>query len=221
MHDRRTAPDSPLVGRRTALRTGLLAAAGLGGLAACGSGGDRAAAAAATPSGAPTGTEHTATRVTVSPGLPYEEVVSRYEKTVPPLPAAQLAAAVQSKPFKDVKALLAKASPVSMFIFYTLNVTPFMTKAGHQAKCKTYLMGNPLIAETMYGHNAGVMLYAPLRTAIFTDDTGAAHLTIDRPSDLFGSFNDAHIAATGHTLDATLVKLLKHLKFPVPAELQA
>jgi len=160
-------------------------------------------------------------RLTVSPGLTYDEMVTRFEKTVPPLPVAQLAAAVRSKPFKDVKALLVNASPVSLFIFYALDATPFMTKAGHSAKCKTYLMGNPLVAETMYGYNAGVMLHAPLRTAIFTDDFGKAHLTIDRPSDLLGNFDEAYIAATGHTLDQTLALLLQHLEFPVPAELAA
>jgi hypothetical protein len=208
------------IDRRTALRAGLLAAAGVAGLSACG-GGDTAAAAAAapTPSKSPTGIPHTATRLVSSPKLSYAEMIARFEKTVPALPAAQLGAAVKTKPYADVKALLAKASPVGLFIFYVLDATPFMTKAGHTAKCKTYLMGNPLVAETMYGYNAGVMLYAPLRTAIYTDEAGAPHLSIDRPSDLFGSFDEAHIAATGHTLDQKLAALLTHLKFPVPAEL--
>jgi hypothetical protein len=203
--------------RRTALRAGLLAAAGVAGLSACGT--RDTAVAAVAPSAGPTGTAHTATRLTVSPTLPYAEVISRFEKTVPPLPAAQLAAAVKTKPYAEVKALLAKASPVSLFLFYALDATPFMTKAGHPAKCKTYLMGNPLVAETMYGYDAGVMLYAPLRTAIYTDEAGAAHLSIDRPSDLFGSFDEAHIAATGHTLDQKLAQLLARLKLPVPPEL--
>jgi hypothetical protein len=207
------------IDRRTALRAGLLAAAGAAGLSACGSGDATAAAATVAPAASPTGRSHTATRLTSSPKLPYAEVIARFEKTVPPLPAAQLGAAVKTKPYADVKALLAKASPVSLFIFYALDATPFMTKAGHPAKCKTYLIGNPLVAETMYGYNAGVMLYAPLRTAIYTDEAGLAHLSIDRPSDLFGSFDEAHIAATGHTLDQKLAALLTHLKFPVPTEL--
>lgn len=223
MFERRTAAPRPSVTRRGALRSGLLAAAGLAGLAGCDtpSSASTLTSAALPPSAAPTGMSHTVTRLLSSPGIPFEEVVSRYEITVPPLPAAQMLADLKTKPFAEVKKLLADASPVSMFIFWTLNVTPFMTAAGHRSKCKTYLMGNPLIAETMYGYNADVMLYAPLRTAIFTDAAGAAHFAIDRPSDLFGSFDEAHIAATGHTLDAKLVALLKHLQFPVPPELSA
>jgi len=220
MHERPAAP----VNRRTALRAGLLAAAGAAGLAACGNGSSSAVAAAAIPATQPAPPDlstHTVTRLVSSPGLTYSQIVERYEKAVPPLPAAALAAAIKSKPYKDVQALLAKASPVSLFIFYALDVTPFMTKAGHLAKCKTYLMGNPLIAETMYGENAGVMLYAPLRTAIYTDEVGAAHFSIDRPSDLFNSFSDPDIAAVGHTLDQKLIALLQHLKFPVPPALKA
>ncbi len=211
---------APALSRRTALRGGLLAAAGVAGLAGCGTdSAAQAVAATPTPSGGPPGSAHTVTRLTSSPGLSFATMVSRFEKTVPPLPMEKMVATLKAKPFAEVKALLAKASPVSMFLFSSLDATPFMTAAGHKAKAKTYLMGNPLIAEKMYAYDAGVMLYAPLRTAIFTDDAGAAHFTIDRPSDLFGSFDDAHIAATGRTLDATLVKLLEHLKFPVPTEL--
>lgn len=127
-------------------------------------------------------------------------------------------AALRSNPAK-VKPLLDKASPVGFFIFYTLDVSPFMNARGHKAQCKTYLMGNPLIAEEMYRHDAEVMLYAPLRTSIFTDADGSAHFAIDKPSDLFGSFDDPQIASTGQSLDAKVASLLRALSFPVPAEL--
>jgi hypothetical protein len=98
MPDLSATPDAPTLTRRKALRTGLFAAAGVAGLAGCGAGNAKAVAAAVSPSSGPTGTQHTATRLTISPGLAYDEMVSRFEKTVPPLPAAELAAAVKSKP---------------------------------------------------------------------------------------------------------------------------
>jgi hypothetical protein len=220
-----TDPSRPTVGRRAALRTGLLAAAGLGGLAACGSDDAGASAATATATatstGGPGATAHTATRLAIPTGLSFAATVSRFEQAIPPLPAAQLAATLHTKTFADVKALLAAASPVSLFIFYELDATPFMKAAGHSAAAKTYLVGNPLIAETMYGNDAGVMLYAPLRTTIRTDHAGATHLLIDRPSDLFGSFGDSQVAAVGRTLDSKIADLLRHLQFPVPPELTA
>ena len=170
--------------------------------------------------GAPRSEPHSATRLVVSPRLTYDKAVERYEATVPPLPAAELKKRLQTQPYGQVATYLAEQSPVSMFLFYTLDVSPFMTAAGHPAKCRTYLMGNPLIAEKMYGHDAGVMLYAPLRTAIHEDETGRVRFIIDRPSDLFASFHDSDITATGQELDATLVNLLKVMRFPIPAELR-
>ena len=40
---------------------------------------------------------------------------------------------------------------------------------GHQTRVVTYMMGNNVIVERMFRHDPGVMLYAPLRTAIYQD----------------------------------------------------
>jgi hypothetical protein len=205
-----------LLSRRNALHGGMIAAA-MAGLAACGDAGPQALAAApATDQG---GTPHPVTRLTSSPKLSYATVVRRFEKTVPPMPMPKVLAALKSDP-STVKSLLEKASPADFFLFHTLDVSPFMNAVGHAAKCRTYLMGNPLIAEQMYRYDAGVMLYAPLRVAIFTDSDGAAQFAIDRPSDLFGSFGDPQITRTGRELDAKVAALLRALEFPVPEELE-
>lgn len=57
-----------------------------------------------------------------------------------------------------------------------------MALAGHRARAITYMVGNNVIAETMYRHDPGVMLYAPLRTVIYEDTDGAVHVGIDQPS---------------------------------------
>jgi uncharacterized protein (DUF302 family) len=94
-----------------------------------------------------------------------------------------------------------------------------MAAAGHPGKAKTYLMGNPLIAEKMFAVDPGVMLYAPLRVLICTDGSGAAHWVMDKPGELFGSFGSPEITATGAQIDATVSELLRTMKFPVPAAL--
>jgi uncharacterized protein (DUF302 family) len=106
-----------------------------------------------------------------------------------------------------------------MYLFYALDVTPFMAAVGHSGQAKTYLMGNPLIAEKMFAVDPGVMLYAPLRVLIHTDTSDAAHLVLDRPSDLFGSFGSPEIAATGAQIDATVANLLTVMGFEVPGAL--
>jgi hypothetical protein len=83
----------------------------------------------------------------------------------------------------------------------------------------TYMMGNNVVVETMYRHNPAVMLYAPLRTAIYEDLDGGTHFSIDQPSSRFASFGDTRITEVGHLLDAKLAELLALLSLPVPVEL--
>jgi hypothetical protein len=64
------------------------------------------------------------------------------------------------------------------------------------------------------------MLYAPLRTAIYEDSSGATHFSIDQPSTRFASFGDPRITEVGRLLDAKLAELLSLLRLPVPAELE-
>ncbi len=199
--------------RRGAL--GLLGMLGLAGLGLAGCGDDDAQAEVVAAEAG----QHSATRVRVSPSLSYEKLVGRFEKTVPDLPLAQMQAKLKAGQMDAVVTMLAQASPVRMFRFYALDVTPFMAAAGHAAKAKTYLMGNPLIAEKMFAIDPGVMLYAPLRVLIHTDAEGAAHLVLDRPSDLFGSFGNAEITAAGTQLDATVADLLTTMKLEVPPAL--
>jgi hypothetical protein len=73
-----------------------------------------------------------------------------------------------------------------------------MRLAGHQQRAITYMMGNNVIAETMFRHDPSIILYAPLRIAIYEDNVGRVHLSIDQPSTKFASFGDARISEVGH-----------------------
>jgi len=214
------AQDSPTVGpaeglnRRGAL--GLLGALGLAGVSLAGCGSDHASADVSTD---PSAVTHSATRLSVSPGLAYEQVVRRFERTVPELPLAEMKTGLAEGHINEVRSLLLAGSKVRMYRFYALDVTPFMTAAGHTGKARTYLMGNPLIAETMFAVDPAVMLYAPLRVLIHTDTAGAAHWVLDKPSELFASFAAPEITAAGAQIDATVANLLRTMKFEVPAAL--
>jgi hypothetical protein len=80
-------------------------------------------------------------------------------------------------------------------------------------------MGNHTIAEQMYRHNTGVMLYAPLRTSIYEDHEDRVWFSIDQPSTRFASFGDPAIASVGLDLDNKLADLLTTLDLVAPAEL--
>jgi hypothetical protein len=71
----------------------------------------------------------------------------------------------------------------------------------------------------MFRFEPSVMLHAPLRTAIWSPADGSARFTLDKPSDHFGSFANASVAALGVELDRKVATLLEHLGFAVPDDL--
>jgi hypothetical protein len=95
-----------------------------------------------------------------------------------------------------------------------------MRLAGQRTEVITYMMGNNVIVDAMFRHDPAIMLYAPLRTAIYKEATGATHFTIDQPSTRFASFGDPRITEVGLLLDSKLAALLQLLDLPVPVELK-
>ena len=94
-----------------------------------------------------------------------------------------------------------------------------MLNAGDIADCVAYLMGNHVIAETMFRHDPRAMLYAPLRTLVWEDRTGQAWFTADQPSTQFASLGIPEVARVGEELDRKLALLLEELDVPVPEPL--
>jgi hypothetical protein len=141
---------------------------------------------------------------------------ARYEDAAP---AYDLAA--RAPHLADWDAVLKDIDAVAPhgFVRYGTIDAPVFSIAGHKARSVIYLMGNHTIAETMYRHDPGVLLYAPLRLCLYEDLEGKAHLSIDQPSDQFGSLGHPDVTATGHLLDEKLAALLQALGAPVPESL--
>jgi hypothetical protein len=70
----------------------------------------------------------------------------------------------------------------------------------------------------MFRRQPGVLLYAPLHLLFHADD-GKAVLSIDRPSDLFGSFGDPHVTEVGRLLDGKVAAILEGLGVRPPTTL--
>jgi Domain of unknown function DUF302 len=155
----------------------------------------------------------TVNRLVVDVDAPFDDFRARYEQAVPAYDLTRLA---QFGNWDDVQAHADRAAPNGFLRYGTIEAGPLFAIAGHKARSVVYLMGNHTIAETMYRHDPGIMLYAPLRTVIYEDLDGHTHFAVDQPSQQFGSFGDPDIAATGRLLDQKLAALLTGLGVSVP-----
>lgn len=126
---------------------------------------------------------------------------------------------LRQAPWQDMLNLIAAAAPFGFLIYFKNDVDPVVRLAGDQASGVAYLMGNHTTMERMFRHEPAVLIYAPLHTVIWGDPGGPACFTFDKPSDQFGSFANAPVAAVGTELDRELAALLEHLGLEAPQAL--
>jgi len=80
--------------------------------------------------------------------------------------------------------------------------------AGRPRKAVQYDIGNPLTAARMTRHQLPAALYAPLRVLLYENEAGRSIFEYDRPSSLFGQFDDERVTAVARELDASLERVL-------------
>ena len=159
---------------------------------------------------------HTAVRMTVALNQPLSQAVARFEELVP---AVDIDAFRRSRSWAETIRLASTNGPLGLMRFWKLDYAAILAGSGTPARSFGYLIGNQTIAEQMIRHEPEVVLYAPLRTAIYEGSDGGAFFVIDQPSALFGSFGNADITKVGRHLDALVATLLDALGAVVPAEL--
>jgi hypothetical protein len=163
---------------------------------------------------------HQVNRLVIDSESGFDDLCQRYETLVPDIGSEELRALLAKGDLDEVVRYTAEHTPHTFARFWSLDPTAMMRLMGHNTRTMTYMMGNNVVVETMYRHNPAVMLYAPLRTAIYEDTSGATYFSIDQPSTRFASFGDPRITEVGRLLDAKLAELLSLLRLPVPVELE-
>src|SRR5439155_7041641 len=149
----------------------------------------------------------------------FDNVRERYESLVPTVDLAERVEVISTGDYSRVQKYTAEHAPNSFLNFWALDPMPMMQLLGHQRRAITYLMGNNVIAETMFRHDPGIILYSPLSTAISESASGGVQFSIDQPSTKFDSFGNPDIANVGAQLDAKVAELLRLMSLPVPSEL--
>ena len=132
----------------------------------------------------------------VAAGAAFGDFRDRYERAVPELDAGRLDELVRSGAGWDAVMRAAwENAPYDFVRYWYFDATAVMRLAGDRWKCAEYLMGNHTIAQRMYTRDPAVMLYAPLRTALYEDAEGMTWFAVDQPSTRFASFGDPAMAA--------------------------
>ena len=88
--------------------------------------------------------------------------------------------------------------------FLTNDHGAWMSRVGVQAKIRSYIIGNPLIAQTMITRDPAVGLNVPIRVVIFQTTTGEVRLAYDLPSSLMSRLHNEDVSAAALKLDAKL-----------------
>jgi hypothetical protein len=129
--------------------------------------------------------EHSMTRVDIVTGVEFEEFLTAFEAAAPAFDPVPMQRIVESGgTWDEVRAAVAPNAP-------------------------NELMGNHVIAETMFRHDPRTLLYAPLRLLVHSDADGNAVFSMDRPSSAFGSLGIAEVTEVGLSLDRKVANLLR------------
>jgi uncharacterized protein (DUF302 family) len=154
--------------------------------------------------------DHSMTRVDVFTGCGFDEFLTAFEAAAPPFDPGPMQQIVDSGgTWDDVRAKVAENAPNELMVYAKIDGRPLLGVAGHDVKAVEYLLGNHVIAETMFRHDPKALLYAPLRVLVYSDADGNAVFSMDQPSSAFGSLGIADVTEVGLGLDRKVANLLR------------
>lgn len=130
----------------------------------------------------------------------FADVVAALEGNVPQLDPAIGEALAQGDELRATE--LERGSP--LFIFQKGDHGALLQVIGPHRKAVQYEIGNPHTATKMTRHRLAAGLYAPLRVLLYEDEKGGAIFEYDKPSSLFGQFDDEQVSAVARGLDNAL-----------------
>ncbi len=153
---------------------------------------------------------HGMTRIDIETGIAFDRFIEALEKAAPPLDQTALERITAAGGnWDDVRAAAAENAPNGLITYAKIDVRGYFPIAGHHTPAVEYLIGNHVIAETMFRHDPRAMLYAPLRMLVYGDADGSAIFTMDQPGPAFGSLGIAEVADVGIDLDRKVMNLLE------------
>ncbi|MBY4207991.1 DUF302 domain-containing protein [Rhodococcus fascians] len=163
-------------------------------------------------------TPHTMVRVEIATGIPIEDFLIALERAVPETDLTALLGLVSAGgTWQDMVRAVDAMAPHGLLRYAKLDASDALRLAGHTNTTVEYLIGNHVIAESMFRHDPRAMLYAQLRALVFADAEGCAVFAIDQPSTVFAGLGIAEVTRFGHQLDEKVAALLRAVEVEADA----
>jgi uncharacterized protein (DUF302 family) len=123
-----------------------------------------------------------------------------------PAMAQDARVAVPSKRSFDqtISQLKSNVSQAGMMIMATVDQGNMLSMTGLKLRATLFLVGNPNVGKMLFAQDHAVGLYVPLRVFVYEGTDGKTYLSYDKPSALFGQFNNGEISKTAAMLDEKL-----------------
>jgi len=96
-----------------------------------------------------------------------------------------------------------------LFIFLKRDHGALLQIVGRPRKALQYDVGNPDTASKMTRHRLSAGLYAPLCVILYENENGDTVFEYDKPSSLFGQFDDDAVTAVARGLDDALESAIR------------
>ncbi len=155
----------------------------------------------------------TAEHVEFASAHPFAATVERFEAATGNLDSAnfakELTASANAEDF--AKRIRGYESTSGFMRFELFDHGGWLDLYGIHAKCRLYILGNPLIAETMLRHDIRAGLNVPVRLIIYETKAGDVRLGYDLPSSLMSQLHNTEVAAAAEKLDAKLAVLAERV----------
>ncbi len=139
---------------------------------------------------------------------PFEQVTKALEQQLGQFDPEVYQSLTAGEDADKIRSRIDKMAGSSGFmLFKTSDHGALLRLAGQKKKAMQYILGNPLIAIQMTQHDVRAGLYAPLRVLVYENSDGKTCVEYDRPSSLFGQFDNAKVTEVATTLDRKLEQL--------------
>jgi hypothetical protein len=155
----------------------------------------------------PTITSRTATvqHIRIESSKPFHDVCAALESAVPRLDPAIL----KLLPDGDIERVdYEREHGPQLSIFLVRDHGTLLQIACRARNARQYDIGNPITASLMTRHQLAAAQYAPIRVVLYENEAGHAVFEYDRPSSVFGQFEDEQVSIVARGLDAALALVL-------------